>query len=219
MLYGNQRDWMETYRNHQALWVHGGDPKKPHVVLSAGEHSSGFFNSVRVTENSRLANFAASDLVEKLRREGLDPNNIDRVVGPAMGAITLAHDISRHIGRVDGRACLSGYAEKIGEGANKTMVFKKTILGKSERLLYAEDVLTTGSSVQLMDDPVRQAGAIILPWIAVLVNRSGLKEVGGKKIVALIDHPMPKWQADACPLCAQGSEAIPAKDNWSRLNG
>jgi hypothetical protein len=50
------------------------------------------------------------------------------------------------------------------------------------------------------------------------VNRSGLTEVNGMKIVALIDHPMPMWAPEECPLCPQGSEAIRAKgENWARL--
>ena len=59
----------------------------------------------------------------------------------------------------------------------------------------------------------------MFPFVAVLVNRSGLTEVGGKKIVALIDRPMPMWTPDECPLCKAGSEAIRAKgsENWARL--
>jgi hypothetical protein len=50
------------------------------------------------------------------------------------------------------------------------------------------------------------------------VNRSGLKEVNGLKIIALIDRHLPIWEAAECPLCKGESEAIPAKgDNWQRL--
>ena len=83
-----------------------------------------------------------------------------------------------------------------------------------------EDVLTTGGSVDLTAEAVTNAGGVVLPFVIILVNRSGLTEVNGKKIVALIDRPMPMWTPDECPLCKQGSEALRPKgtENWDRLN-
>ena len=88
----------------------------------------------------------------------------------------------------------------------------------NQSILLCEDVLTTGGSVDLAATAVTNAGGIVLPFILVLVNRSGLTEANGKKIVALIDRPMPMWTPEECPLCKQGSEAIRPKDNWMRLN-
>ena len=87
-------------------------------------------------------------------------------------------------------------------------------------MVLCEDVLTTGGSVDLASTAVTNAGGTTLPFILVLVNRSGLKEVSGKKIIALIDRPMPTWAPDECPLCKEGSEAIRPKGppEWARLN-
>jgi hypothetical protein len=82
-------------------------------------------------------------------------------------------------------------------------------------------VLTTGASVGLAAKAVVDAGGTVLPFIAMLVNRSGQKEVEGKHIIALINQPMSTWTPDVCPLCKQGSEAISPKrpeTNWARLN-
>jgi orotate phosphoribosyltransferase len=85
-------------------------------------------------------------------------------------------------------------------------------------VLFCEDVLTTGGSVELAEDAVLENGGIVLPYILVLVNRSGLTEVNGKKIIALINRDFPKWTPEECPLCKEGSEAIPPKgDNWELL--
>ena len=85
-------------------------------------------------------------------------------------------------------------------------------------VLLCEDVLTTGGSVDLTSTAITNAGGIVLPFILVLVNRSGLTEVSGKKIIALIDRPMPMWAPGNCPLCNMGSEALRPKDNWAKLN-
>ena len=84
--------------------------------------------------------------------------------------------------------------------------------------MLCEDVLTTGGSVDLTIDAVESSGGAVMPFILVLVNRSGLTEASGKKIITLINRPMPMWIPDECPLCREGSEAIRPKDNWARLN-
>lgn len=212
--------WISQYQQKGALWIHDGNPQRPHALLTSGKHSNGFFNSELVMEDSILLDEACFDLVKLLEREDLVLNDVDRVVGPAMGAITLAHDISRHIGRARDRFCLRAYTEKEPAGNSFVMQFKKTKIRPGERILAVEDVLTTGGSVNLTADAVELDGGTVLPFVAVLVNRSGLTEASGKKIVALIDRPMPMWVADECPLCKEGSEAIRPKgtENWGRLN-
>lgn len=212
--------WISQYQQKGALWIHDGNPQRPHALLTSGKHSNGFFNSELVMEDSLLLDEACFDLVKLLEREGVTLNDVDRVVGPAMGAITLAHDVSRHIGRVRDRFCLRAYTENEPAGNSFVMAFKKTKIRSGERVLPVEDVLTTGGSVNLTADAVELDGGVILPFVAVLVNRSGLSDASGKKIVALIDRQMPMWEPDDCPLCKEGSEAIRPKgaENWARLN-
>ncbi|MFA6314901.1 MAG: phosphoribosyltransferase family protein [Candidatus Paceibacterota bacterium] len=213
-------DWISQYQEKGAFWLHDGNPKRPHALLTRGKHSSGFFDSELVMEDSILLDEATSDLVLLLQKRDINLNNVDRVLGPSMGAITLAHDISRHIGHNCFNHVLRAYAEKETNGNSKTMVFKRTVIRTGEHVLVVDDVLTTGDSVGLTVTAVINAGGIVMPFIAVLVNRSGLKEVDGRKIIALIDHSMPKWMPVECPLCKEGSEAIRPKEmeNWARLN-
>jgi orotate phosphoribosyltransferase len=216
----NQDDWIRTYKKKGALWIHDGKPKRPHALLTSGKHSNGFFNSELVMEDSYLLDRACQDIVELIQVHGMDIVGIERVVGPAMGAITLAHDIARHISHEYGRSCLRAYAEKEMNGDGKRMVFKRTTIQPKELVLLVEDVLTTGESIELTAAAVTAALGYVLPYVAVLVNRSGLKYVGDKQIVALIDHPMPMWIPDECPLCKEGSAAIrpKSKENWALLN-
>lgn len=212
-----QSDWIKEYESRDALWIHDGDMQRPHAELTSDRHSSGFFNSSKVAEDPLLLDAAARDLVDRLLSQGLDIEVIDRVVGPAMGAITWAHDVARVIGQYRGRPCLCAYVEKVTIGSIKTMRFSKVIPKPGERLLEVEDVLTTGGSVKLMTDAIDEVGAIGLPFVGVLVNRSGLSNIDGKRITGLIDRKMLTWESDNCPLCRAGSLAIRPKDNWKQL--
>jgi len=212
-----QDGWISKYKQRGALWIHDGNSKRPHALLTSGKHSDGFFNSELVMEDSALLAEACSNLLHKLEiDEGVSLSKIDRVVGPAMGAITMAHEMARQISEGTGHRCLRAYTEKF----EKMMVFQRTTIKPTELILLVEDVLTTGGSVEITSAAVAATFGYILPFTAVLVNRSGFKEVGGKKIVALIDRPMPVWASDDCPLCKNGSEAIRPKgtENWKRLN-
>jgi orotate phosphoribosyltransferase len=217
----NEQGWFDEYAKRGALWLHDGNPKRPHALLTSGKHSNGFFNSELVLENPFLLDEASYDLVAALRGQGIDLEDIDRVVGPAMGAITLAHDVALHVTlETPSRHCLRAYTEKETGGDSKLMVFKKTMIRSGERILAVEDVITTGDSVEMTATAVTNVGGIVLPFVAVLVNRSGVKEMNSRKIVALIDRSMPTWDAEGCPLCKEGSEAIRPKgtENWARLN-
>jgi orotate phosphoribosyltransferase len=216
-----QQQWVERYKEKGALWFHDGNMKRPHALLTSGNHSNGFFNSEIVMEDSALLDTACSDLVCLLREANVNLLNIDRVVGPAMGAITLADGIARHISFGRQRICLRAYTEKDTSSANsKMMVFKRTAIHPTELVLLVEDVLTTGSSVGLAATAVAAAYAYVAPFLAVLVNRSNQTQISNYKIISLIHQPMPIWMPAECPLCKQGSEAIrpKGKENWERLN-
>lgn len=217
-----QDGWIKCYQEKGALWIHDGNVKRPHALLTSGKHSSGFFNSELVMEDSCLLDQACASLVSLLMDKGALIGHINRVVGPAMGAITLTDGICRHLGysRPPRYVCLRAYVEKEETPAVKKMVFKRTTIKAGENILLCEDVITTAGSVNLAAQAVMDAGGKVWPYVLVLVNRSGLVEADGRKIIALIDRPMPMWSPDECPLCKQGSEAIKpkGKEEWARLN-
>jgi len=100
------------------------------------------------------------------------------------------------------------------------------IFGESDRpingefVLLCEDVLSTGGSISLTQEAITDCGAIALPAVLALVNRSGLWGIDGSKIFALVDRPIQSIDPKRCKLCYAGSEAIRPKEgkNWGRLN-
>ena len=214
--------WISEYRRKDALWIHDGNPRRPHALLTSGKHSNGFFNSKLVIPDEDLLCEAALDLLESFSMQGGEVSDVQGVVGPQTGATKLAEFISTPVSIATMRKCFSASPAKSESEGVKSMVFTEKELGQlpAKSVLLCEDVLTTGGSVDLASTAVTNAGGTTLPFILVLVNRSGLKEVSGKKIIALIDRPMPTWAPDECPLCKEGSEAIRPKGppEWARLN-
>lgn len=215
-------EWIEEYQRKDALWIHDGNPNRPHALLTSGKHSNGFFNSRLVIPDEKLLVEAAYNLLSLLVPEGGNISQIKGVVGPQTGATKLAELIHYAVIRINEKSCFWASPSKGEVEGKKVMILSDEDLSffPQQNIQLCEDVLTTGVSVDLTEAAVNSAGGIVLPFVLVLVNRSGLKEVSGKKIVALIDHPMPMWTPEECPLCKQGGEAIRPKDpqNWTRLN-
>jgi orotate phosphoribosyltransferase len=213
--------WLDEFKRVGALWLHDDNCNRPHALLTSEKHSSGFFNADRVIEDPSLLKDACARLVHLLERV-LHPVRIDRVMGPAMGAVTIAFSVAgaiqdRHLSPND---TSWGYFEKIGEGPEKRMTIPRANVRKGDRILLVEDVITTAGSLVLAERAVFDKEAIIIPFVLALVNRSGHMVANGNSIIALIEHPMPTWAPEECPLCKQGSEAIRPKEggNWQRLN-
>ncbi len=220
-----QDEWIDTYRKCDAIWFHGGNPRQPHALLTSGKHSDGFFNSELVLENPVLIDWACKDLFEKfcaVRDDRTAAPFVDRIVGPAMGAITLAHHMALVFSqnRANTTPCLRSYVEKDETAEGKIMAFKRTSIKPSDLAVVFEDVFTTGGSIGLTIDAIIRADARVYDKVLVLVNRSGQDTYQGRQIVSLIHREMKTWDSEECPLCKRGSEAIRPKalDNWQRLN-
>lgn len=220
-----ESSWIARYERMGALWTHKGSPQQPHALLSSGQHSDGFFNSGIVVEDAFTLDHGAADLVRELGVQNGLTMHVGAVVGPAMGAITLAHAIASCVSKIwsnSNHPCLAKYVEKSTDPSSQvvSMRFTRNPLAKGTHVLLVEDVITTAGSLGRSAQAVVDAGGIVLPWALALVNRSGRAEIDGRKIVSLINRQMSTWQPEECPLCRAGSEAIRPKEagNWARLN-
>ncbi len=220
-----RKKWIGVYQDMGALWIHDDDPSHPHAELASLKHSRGYFNSKKVVVDKQALKEAAWDLIHLFSTMGGDLELIDRVVGPATGATDLAEFLAGTISRVrtSRRHCEWASPVKVKEADIVVgMEFNDptNTVRPGERVLFCEDVITTGGSVGFATEACRELGAELLPFCLVLVNRSGLKEIDGKRIIALIDHPMDIWDPEDCPLCKGGSVALKPKipeGNWELL--
>ncbi len=221
-MHRDESGWLNIFKQIDAFWEHSGNPKQPHIITSAGGHTGHYFNSDILVGDESLMRVAVSDLIELFTQNEGDISKVQAVVGPQSGATKLAEMISWQIWDLTGNDCISASPAKIVKGGQKSMVFSREEcdLIRGRYALPCDDVLTTGESVDLTVDAIENVGGAAMPFVLVLVNRSGLTKVGGREIIALINHPMPVWEPEKCLLCPQGSEAIrpegPAE--WARLN-
>ncbi|MCZ7647962.1 MAG: orotate phosphoribosyltransferase [Planctomycetota bacterium] len=203
-------DWLDEFKRAGAVWLHGGDPVRPHAELTSGLHSDGFVNCTFVTQRPNLLNRILRDergLAGKLPNE-----RADWVIGSAFGAIAFAHAVAE---RLETRA---GFTEKDGDG----MALKRFELKPRETVLVVEDVISTGGSTLKTIAGLRAAGGEtlkLLPMVLCLVNRSGQTELGGFAIKSLLELSITSWDPKACPLCAKGSPALRPKTHWKELRG
>lgn len=220
----SQEYWIEEFKKRNAFWMHDGNPKRPHALLTSGDkHSGGFFNGGLVIAD---ADFTFEGCCHGLKAmlahkelNALREAEHIRVMGPAMGAVGLAAMFA--VSLTSFLPSVSwGYFEKQGEGANKRMTIPRADIQSHETILIIEDTITTGSSAILGKRAVEEAGASVFPYLIALVNRSGQASINGHEIFSLVDIPLPTWAREDCPLCKQGSQAIKCKgrDNWARLN-
>ncbi|MBP6060470.1 MAG: hypothetical protein KA515_00480 [Candidatus Pacebacteria bacterium] len=218
-----QNFWIAEYKRLGALWIHDGHPKRPHALLTSGLHSGGFFNSKIVVQDDILLNMAAKDLVSVFFDQACErrPYDIAGVIGPQTGATKLAQFLSLELPTKEPAISISPAKGEVD--GQKAMIFteEERAMIAGRKFLLCEDVLTTGLSVDLTAEAVKKAGGIVEPYMLVLVNRSGLREIAWRQVVALIDNHMPIWTPKECPLCPVSKAIRPKSEdgqNWALLN-
>lgn len=203
-------DWKKVFQEKGAIWIHDGNPQRPHALLTSGLHSDGFVNCTFITQQPVLLQRIVSspDGLSRL----LPTEKIDWVIGSAFGAITLGFSVALEVGT------RAGFTEKDGE----SMKLSRFSVSSSDRVLVVEDTISTGGSILKTMDAVVRAGIPednVLPFIVCLVNRSEKTELAGKEIRALLTLQIHSWKPEECPLCRSGSQAVRPKTHWKDLTG
>jgi orotate phosphoribosyltransferase len=174
-----------------------------HFVYSSGRHSSVYINKDAIYVHPEVI----SELCREMARP-YDASEIDVVVGPVLGGIVLTQWVTHalNLSRTSGET-LAVYAEKEGDGPDKTFVFHRGydryIAGKN--ILIVEDVLTTGGSARQVIELVRRHGGKII-GLSALCNRGNVQssDVGNVPISSLIEITLETFAEADCPFCQQG---------------
>ncbi len=177
-----------------------GAVRSGHFLLSSGLHSERYCQCASVfehpAEGARLAELLAGELAPIGR--------IDTVLAPALGGILFGYDLARALG------ARSLFAEREPGGAFQLR--RGFELHPGERVLLAEDVVTTGRSLLEVVPLVGAAGALVAGFAAV-VDRSRGAFRPAEPFFALCGLDLQTWPPELCPLCAKG---IPAAKPGSR---
>ena len=160
-----------------------------HFVLTSGLHSPVYWEKFKLLQYPDYTGILCSLIAEHFRDK--QPTV---VVGPTTGGVILAFETARLLGT------RGVFAEKAGE----TRILRRDFtIGKNEKVLVVDDVLTTGKSIRETLDAVRRLEGDVI-GVGVLVDRSNTDMSFGTELFSCLRSPAITYSADECPLCAAG---------------
>lgn len=159
-----------------------------HFKLSSGLHSDTYVQCAQVLQWPHIAERLGHELGTRFAA-----SEATVVLGPAMGGVIIAHEVARYL---DVRMI---FTERVDADMTLRRGFN---VESSDRVLVAEDVVSTGRSQKEAIDLVTSGGAECV-GVAAIVDRS--TDVSfGVPFHALAEIEANAWDAQGCPLCEQG---------------
>ena len=169
-----------------------------HFLLSSGKHSDRYCQCARLLQNPRLANEVFAVIAAQVK-----DLRADIVVGPAMGGIVAAYELARQLG-ID-----AIFTERVD---NEMALRRGFSLVPGQRVLIAEDVVTTGKSTLETCRVIESYGAQVIGLTCIVDRRAPGVELPFP-LYSATSLTVQTFEADACPLCAQ---ALPLEKPGSR---
>ncbi|MCY1713227.1 orotate phosphoribosyltransferase [Caproiciproducens galactitolivorans] len=164
-----------------------------HFKLTSGRHSNKYLQCAKIFRNTKYSEELCAALAEQYQND-----NVQIVIGPAMGAVQMAYEVSRPL------HCENFFAERDENG--KMTLRRGFAVNPGDRVLVVEDVVTTGGSVREVIDLVKEAGGIVV-GVGSIVDRTGGKIDFGVPFRAVISLDVQSWEPENCPLCKAGAPA------------
>lgn len=128
------------------------------------------------------------------------------VAGPVTGGALLAHTIA---GLLDGRRnlahepCSFAPFQRDAERRIRLRSFYAGVV-KGRRVLLADDVRNTGTTLERCATAVREAGGEVIAAVQIYDRLEAVVDLGVPNIV-LVEYPAPEnYPAGDCPLCRAG---------------
>jgi len=165
-----------------------------HFLLTSGRHSNKYLQCAKIFQNAKYSEELCEDLAKLYKDSG-----VDVVIGPAIGAILISYEVSRHLGTPN------IFAERDGDGV---MTLRRSFeITKGQKVLVVEDVVTTGGSVREVIKLVKDAGGEVV-GVGSIVDRTGGKVDFGVPYKAVLSVKVESFEPDNCPICAKGIPVV-----------
>lgn len=177
-----EKDVLKLFEKHNALLT-------GHFKLSSGLHSEKYLQCALILQYPDIAAKLSKELVKKFEE------NIDVVIGPALGGIILAYEVARALK-------VRGLFSERHEG--KMVLRRGFSIEKGEKALVVEDVITTGGSTKEVIEVVKSYGGNVV-GVGSIIDRSGKQKVDfGASFHALAKINVETFEEKNCPLCKKG---------------
>ncbi|MBE7010230.1 MAG: orotate phosphoribosyltransferase [Ruminococcaceae bacterium] len=164
-----------------------------HFLLTSGRHSEKYLQCAKIFQYTKYSEELCAALAEKYKDAG-----VELVIGPAIGAIQMSYEVSRHL----------GVKNIFAERENGEMTLRRNFeITPGQRVLVVEDVVTTGGSVREVIDIVKKHGGEVV-GVGVVVDRTGGKIDFGVPLESVISLDVVSYEPDDCPLCREGKPLV-----------
>jgi len=165
-----------------------------HFLLRSGLHSNQYFQCALVLQYPHHAERLCAALAAKLPSTAAQT-----VISPALGGLFVGHEVARalrlrHI-----------FAEK--NAAGKLELRRSFQVGRGEKFIVVEDVVTKGGRVQETVDIVRRLGGVVV-GVGTLVDRSDGPVDFGAPLASLLKLHIKTFDPAQCPMCQAGTPVV-----------
>lgn len=182
---------MITRERVEEILKESGVLQEGHFLLTSGKHSDKYMQCARIFRHTKYSEELCGALAQLFADQ-----QIDVVIGPAMGAVQMAYEVSRSIG------CENFFAERED---GKMVLRRGFTITPGMRCLLVEDVVTTGGSVAEVIELVRSAGGVVV-GVGSIVDRSNGKVNFGVPFRAVYPVEVIAWDEQDCPICKAGGQ-------------
>jgi len=157
---------------------------KGHFKLTSGRHSDTYIEKFRLLENPIALDKICTTMAEKF-----EIDDVDLVIGAAIGGILIAGGVGRHL---NSRHIFS-------ERVNGKMIFKRGFEVESKsNVIIVEDIITTGGSIKELID-LLSTYDVKIKGVICIVNRSENNLDFGYPFISLLNLPTQSWEYENCP--------------------
>ncbi len=164
-----------------------------HFLLSSGRHSGGYCQCAKLLKHPDLAETVLASVAEQVK-----DLPVTKVCGPAMGGIIVSYELARQLG-----------VESIfTERADGVMQLRRGFtVGKGDKILIAEDVITTGKSTMETVRALEELGAEVIGAACVADRRAADCEFA-LPVYAALKLAIDSYDPDDCPICKAGNQPL-----------
>lgn len=164
-----------------------------HFLLTSGRHSDKYMQCAKIFQYAKYSEPLCRELAEQYKND-----NIDVVIGPAVGAVQMAYEVGKQL----------GVKNIFAERENGAMTLRRGFtIEPGQRVLIVEDVVTTGGSVREVMQVVQDCGGVVA-GIGSIVDRTGGKIDFGVPYKSAFSMDITSYEAEECPICKTGAPLV-----------
>ena len=161
-----------------------------HFIYTSGKHGDKYLQCARIFQTPSAAVALCEVLADKFRDSG-----IEVVIGPAVGAVQMAYEISRQLG-------VDNYFTERADG--EMTLRRGFVIKPGMKCLLVEDVVTTGGTVIEVKKLVEGLGGVVA-GVGSIVDRACGKVDFGVPFKSVIQIEAEAYDPEDCPLCKEGN--------------